>query len=160
MKKIKLTQNQFAIVDDEDFEWLSQWKWHAVWDISAKTYYAVRKAKLENGKLKTLSMHRQIMGQPKNMIVDHVDGNTLNNTRKNLRVVNNRQNQQNQHKKNSSKYPGVDYRSKSKKWRTRTLINSKRVELGEFKTEREAFEAYRNSLITFNEPILPEWENA
>ncbi len=62
MKKIPLTQGQVALVDDADYEWLSRWKWCAMWCSSTDSFYAVRHIRLPNGKWTTLRMHRAILG--------------------------------------------------------------------------------------------------
>jgi hypothetical protein len=91
MKKIKLTQGQFAKVDDEDYDWLNQWKWCAQYNPKTKSYYAVRSVK-EGVKI----MSRVIMGEPKGKLVDHEDHDTLNNKKNNLRVATRSQNGMNQ----------------------------------------------------------------
>lgn len=60
MKQIPLTQNQFALVDDEDYEYLNQWKWCAEYNKSVHSYYAVRNIRVGN-KQKTIRMHRVIL---------------------------------------------------------------------------------------------------
>jgi len=82
---IALTQNQTAIVDAEDFEWLSKWCWHAFWHDRTKSFYAVRNDR-STGKHTTVKMHRAIMGFPKED-VDHKNRNTLDNRKQNLRLA-------------------------------------------------------------------------
>lgn len=91
-KQIALTQGQFAIVDDGDFEFLAQWKWYA--HKRPCTFYAERTQIIE-GKKQKIWMHRLIMQTPPGMFVDHIDGNGLNNTRSNLRNVTHQQNMAN-----------------------------------------------------------------
>lgn len=98
MKEIKLTQGKVALVSDEDFERVNQFKWCASnnpmyrkGDAKAEKWYALR-GTVVNGKQKTLYMHRFIMDAPKGKVVDHLDGNGLNNTRENLAVVEHYQN--------------------------------------------------------------------
>ena len=62
MKRITLTQGQFAIVDDEDFERLTRHKWYALWDTGTRSYYAVRDERGVDGKIRKIRMHREIMG--------------------------------------------------------------------------------------------------
>jgi hypothetical protein len=85
VRYIPLTKNMFAMVDAEDFEELSKYKWHA--HHAGSTFYAARRA---GGK--TLTMHRVIMKAPKGMVVDHIDGNGLNNCKSNLRICTHAQN--------------------------------------------------------------------
>lgn len=88
-KRIPLSQGLFATVDDADFDWLNQWKWSALKTGKMRTtFYAVRmqqKGEYES-KRKMILMHRVIIGAPKGMVVDHRDGNGLNNRRRNIRV--------------------------------------------------------------------------
>lgn len=93
MKEIDIGRGLSALVDDADFAWLSSFRWRVG---GTKTHrYAARTA-LIDGAYKQQYMHRLIMGQPRSF-VDHIDGNTLNNTRANLRVVTPTENNQNQH---------------------------------------------------------------
>jgi len=112
---ISLTRNQKTTVDASDFIWLSQWKWYAMWDSSQKQFKAARK---EDSK--TVLMHRQILGlgHGDNLTVDHRDGNTLNNRRRNLRKATNAQNNRNQRRRasNTSGFKGVTFYKKTGKW--------------------------------------------
>ena len=81
IKKIPLTQDQFAIVDNKDFEWLNQYKWFARWEPHTQGFYAVRHSKTINGKRYMISMAREILGLKcgDKRQVDHINHNTLNN---------------------------------------------------------------------------------
>lgn len=145
MKEIKLTQGYVALVDDEDYEYLNQWKWQVL--KKKYTQYAFRK-KQRNQAKQTLLMHRVIMGLSGNNQVDHIDHNGLNNQKYNLRICTNGQNQMNKRAYGKSKYLGVyfNYR-KGKNKTTKHIIsnitlNKKNVYLGTFKTEEEAAKAY------------------
>ncbi|KKM14674.1 hypothetical protein LCGC14_1703720, partial [marine sediment metagenome] len=83
MKRIPLTQGKFAIVDDDIFDYLSQWKWYAQKD--RNTFYALRNVVVK-GKAKTIRMHRQILNSKKGQQTDHLNGNGLDNRRCNLRI--------------------------------------------------------------------------
>ena len=61
MKEIKLTQGQVALVDDEDYELVSQYKWYARYNKDTQSYYALRNMNSVQGR-HTLFMHRFIMG--------------------------------------------------------------------------------------------------
>jgi len=97
MKEIKLTQNRVALVDDDDFDWLSQYKWAAHWERCTRSFYARRHFRIGPGKYGKLPMHRAILGLSfgDKRQVDHKDHNTLNNQRSNLRIVDCRQNHYN-----------------------------------------------------------------
>lgn len=90
MKQIRLSKGLFALVDDADFEWLSQWKWHASLSSRGTKWYAVRNERV-NGETIRTRMHRVIMGvDPKptdGMVVDHINHNSLDNRRENLEIV-------------------------------------------------------------------------
>ena len=88
MKTIQLTQEQVAIVDDEDYAMLSQWKWRA--GGKRGKLYAIR---TESGTQKTIWMHREVLGvRDESLDVDHKDRNRLNNKRENLRACSRGQN--------------------------------------------------------------------
>ena len=154
MKKIALTQNQVALVDDEYYERLDRHKWCA--NKKGNTFYAVRGSSRINGKQHTIFMHHEIIGKPpKGFINDHRDGDGLNNRRNNLRHVTKRQNAQNQqNRKQSSQYPGVFWDKKDKKWKTQIWINGKRKRFGGFVSELEASEAYKQAVNDIGEEMI------
>src|ERR1035437_594224 len=94
MKRIPLTQGQFAVVDDLDFRWLSKFKWYAHWNSCTKSYYAER-VEIRDGKRIIHRMHRCVLHDPKGKWVDHQHHDTLNNTSKNLRACTKIQNSRN-----------------------------------------------------------------
>lgn len=136
-REIKLSQGQVAIVDDEDFEWLSRWKWHAYWNKNTKSFYAQRNIRILK-KTICIIMHRLIMGlNPKERpVVDHINHDTLNNTRNNLRVTTPSGNQQNRLNR------GYAFHKKSQKFRARITANGKDIYLGIYKNENDARKAY------------------
>jgi hypothetical protein len=92
-KQMPLTKGQFTLVDDDDFEYLNQWRWQAHWNPLTKSYYAYR---TEYRPLKkTIWMARVIINTPAGMIADHENHNTLDNQRHNLRNVSGSQNAMN-----------------------------------------------------------------
>jgi hypothetical protein len=141
-KLIPLTQGQFAIVDAEDYEWLSQYKWCAAKD--RETFYAHRAC---NGT--TVSMHRVIMRAPKGMMCDHRNHNGLDNRKSNLRLCTSAQNQYNKRPKKgcASRYKGVVLRSDSKRWRAKIGFKGKRIHIGDFDNQMEAAMAYDDKAI-------------
>lgn len=142
MKKIPLTQNQYALVDDDDYESLSKLKWQAQKD--EHTFYATR---TEN-KI-AYKMHRVIFGLSKEdiRVVDHIDGNGLNNQKYNLRVCTRAQNLQNKRaiKKSTSGYKGV-YKS-GNKWVVVVYKEKKHINLGTFVNKEEAAKVYNRAIL-------------
>ena len=157
MKEIPLTQGQVALVDDDDFEWLMQWKWHAVkW---GNVFYAIRM--LPSGsKRERISMHQALIGKKKNRVCDHINGIGTDNRRENLRHVTPRQNAQNKHVVSSSRFPGVAWHKATNKWESRVKINGKLLHLGLFTDEEKAFQAYCKALRKTREQVLPELREA
>jgi len=137
MKKIKLTKGKVAIVDDIDFELLSRYKWHVSYNKGL--WYA------KTGKRGPL-MHRLLMSPANGFIVDHVDGNGLNNVRSNLRVCTQAQNSRNRkiHKNSKSRVKGVTWREDRQKWRVRIGLDYRSIGLGHYNSKEEAVEAYKN----------------
>ena len=151
MKQIKLTQNQYALVDDEDFDELNQYKWTACYNKCIKGYYALRHIRLKNGKQITILMYRVIMNTPKGMHTDHSNHNPLDNRKVNLRICTRSQNQQNrvQHKNMTSKYKGVYWSKTHKKWSVRIKINKKQIHLGYFDSEIDAGKVYDKVAVKY-----------
>lgn len=140
MKTIPLTKGKVAVVDDVDFEGLSQFKWQALED--KHLWYAVRTIRV--GKKRTsLLMHRAIIGCDREMQVDHRDRNGLNNLRNNLRVSTGSQNCGNARRKknNKSGLKGVNARPNGK-FRARIWIDGANRSLGDFDSADEAHAAY------------------
>lgn len=145
MKLITLTKGYSTMVDDEDYELLSQWKWHA--QILSHTVYAVRKPWVAGGKGKStkIFMHRVILDVPSGMQADHMDGNGLNNQKQNLRSVTQQDNLLNRarwKKGCTSKFRGAYLDKRSGKWFSRITIDGKTRYLGTFKNEEDAGKAY------------------
>jgi len=101
-KTIPLSQGYEATVDDEDFEYLNQFKWNV--RIVYGTQYAKRNITTAIGKKTTVNMHREIMKAPKNFMIDHVNGNGLDNRKENLRISTRSQNLMNSKKPSNGKH--------------------------------------------------------
>jgi hypothetical protein len=143
------------MVDDEDYDTLSAYKWFAL--KRRNTFYAMRniKVRVGVGGQTQLAMHQVILGGTSRKIqCDHIDGNGLNNCRSNLRFVTPRQNCQNKHIEKTSKYYGVDLKTGRGVWRARILVGDKRIYLGHFKTEEEAYAAYCNAVVAAGDTPL------
>lgn len=150
MKKIKLTHNKFTLVDNSDFELLNRYKWYPI--KSGKNIYVARVSSRKEGKSKTIMLHRYIMNTPDGMDTDHIDGNSLNNQRKNLRVCTRSQNKMNVGKRrdNESGYKGVSWSKTRKKWVSHIWVNGKGYNLGGFDSKLKAYEAYCNACISYH----------
>jgi hypothetical protein len=150
IKLIPLTCGQIATVDAVDYEWLSKNNWHAQWDPKAKGYYALRNEYRKGGKDGMIRMHAVIHPSLPPLVTDHIDGDTLNNRRSNLQSITRSKNKlkSKTHGNNTSGYRGA-YRYSEHKWRSTIRINGKSIQIGYFKTAREAGEAYQQKLKTF-----------
>lgn len=139
MKEIPLTQGKVALVDDEDYEELSKYKWYAI--KGKVTYYAVRniKAPTKSGQ-RMIQMHQVITGK---LGMDHADGDGLNNQKYNLRDVVENGNSWNRRPqaKGSSIYKGVSKR-RDNAFIAGIRQYNKRIHLGTFSSEVEAAKAY------------------
>jgi hypothetical protein len=136
-KLIPLTQGKFAIVDMDKFDWLNQWKWHAV--KNRDTWYAARnEANPSGGRRITVKMHREVLGLPrsgKEILGEHRDGNGLNNTVSNLRKATHPQNLRNRpaQKNNKTGMKGVCRVARSSTFRAQINDNGKVIHLGCFR---------------------------
>lgn len=158
MKKIKLTQGKFALVDDDDFEYLNQFKWQAKRaQRKVELWYATRSQATGYYKRIEIKMHREIMKAPKGMDVDHISGDGLDNRKDNLRICNRKDNSKNKCKfiGTSSKYKGVSALMSNAGYiqiTAKIMCDSKPYYLGTFKTEREAALSYdRKAIELFGE---------
>lgn len=135
MKEVVLTRGKVALVDDEDFERVNQYKWHAF--KNGRNEYAKT--------CMNLQMHRLILGiTDSKILVDHIDHDGLDNRRSNLRICTKAQNRFNSlpNRATSSQYKGVSWCNEYKNWRSMMDFQGKRINLGRFKSEIEAAKAY------------------
>jgi len=133
VERIPLGNGLFTTVDGGDYEEISKYKWYAIRD-GRKVYVICKK----NGKM--VSMHRMLMRSRKGYIVDHKDGNGLNNCRDNLRVCTHRQNHANRGPSGgASRFVGV-YRRRDK-WMASIGYRGKLLYIGTFDDEVEAAKA-------------------
>lgn len=143
MLTIKLTRGFQTPVSPEDFGWLSQWNWYALWNGCGK-FYAARDAKI-GGKRKTILMHREILRLRGALDGEHADGDSLNNRRYNLRPATRSQNHANRKKLpkgKSSQYRGVSFNKRSGRWTAQISIENRKRHLGMFGDEIQAARAY------------------
>jgi len=140
MKEIKLTQGKTTLVDDEDLEYLLQFKWYVSFNKVSKRWVAQRH-NIKNGKRKMVYMHREIMNAPDKLFVDHRNHDTLDNRKQNLRICTKTENAINRKGaciNSTSKYLGVSWNKNNNKWETYIAKNSKKIFLGFFNNEEKA----------------------
>lgn len=150
MKRIRLTRGKYALVDDEDYVWLSAFKWYANKASTALTYYVHRQVWIPSLKgQRQVAIQNAIMKPPPGFEVDHIDRNGLNNQRRNLRVVTHSENCRN---KTQGRFKGFTRNKQSGRWISqvpyrRTPASNKRMKyLGTFATKAEAVSASRQFL--------------
>ena len=150
-RTIPLSRGMMAVVDAADYEWLSQWTWYANTTRKGGHFYALRKSSRKSGS-KVIYMHRQILGiEGSRVYADHVNGDTLDNRRCNLRAATGIENSMNRgpNRNNTSGYKGVSRSLEwisEVRWKAQITINGKLKVLGTgLKTREEAAELYRRA---------------
>jgi len=146
MRYISLTQGKTAIVDDVDYELVSRYKWCA--NKGSRTWYAVRGVR-SGGRLRRVYMHRFISQAPVDSVVDHVNHDTLDNRRENLRVGSQGLNLLNRFPNGGKRYKGVTLYYPNMRW----LATFCGEHLGYWDTEVEAAKAYNARAYKEN----PDW---
>lgn len=136
--KFYLTADIFVLIDKEDLNRISKYTWHIHKNRNGNSYIASSK----KGTLRLL--HRFIVNAPKNMLVDHINGNILDNRKENLRICSVIENSLNRkgNKNSTSKYKGVSYKTQYKKWQAQITSKGKDYHLGYFDSEIEAARIY------------------
>jgi hypothetical protein len=151
---IKLTQGQCAIIDAEDYDRVAALAWHAHKEpgYSKTTFVALHSLPRRQGRTRSISMHRFILDAPPNNLIDHRNGNPLDNRKENLRLATKRTNGQNRGpaKSNKTGFKGVSIRRNEKRlkmYRANIRVNDKQVFLGNFMRPEEAALAYDRAAI-------------
>ena len=141
---LELSSGKFAKVDKEYHTYLNQFKWSAT--KIGNSYYALR----QGADKKFIYLHQEILGKLEGKVIDHIDGDGLNNTLDNLRYVNKSQNSFNSYNpKGISKYKGVWHRTdRNKPWVAEIKVEGVKYYLGSFYTEKEAALAYNDDAIS------------
>jgi len=139
MKEIILSKGKYTTVDDEDFDFLNQWKW----------FYASVGYPGRWFKRKFVTMHNFLLNTPVGKHTDHINGDILDNRKSNLRICEVKENIRNQklHINNTSGYKGVTWCKRDKRWKAQLMLNRKNLYLGNFKDKEKAAKAYKEAAI-------------
>jgi hypothetical protein len=140
MKEITLSCSRKTQVDDEDYDTLSKIKWWSKHDPAGLIYACSTVFGMK------IRMHRVILGAKEGEIVDHKDGNGLNNTKENLRITN--QSLNCFKRRIRSRYRGIEPRNNGR-FTVRIRLGGNRHHLGTFDTRKGAYEAYKKAAIDF-----------
>jgi hypothetical protein len=166
-RRIPLTQGRFAIVDPADFPHLNRHKWRLCRTKGKNTLYAERSVRLPGGGYSRILMYREILSLSKGKnhelitksyhrylsggyVIDHINGNGLDNRRANLRLATVAQNAWNSKKRNPrSGYKGVWFAADKGLWRAAIVCHGRRIHLGYFKDKIAAAKAYDAAALKY-----------
>lgn len=146
MKRIQLTQNKYTIVDDENYEELSKYRWYLNTFGYVRRWRPTIERQAKPGS-REIFLHRHLIDVPKGYVIDHINGDKLDNRRCNLRVCTphqNRMNRQSQ-KNNTSGYKGVFWNKQRNKWSAKINFNHKQIYTGYFDNKEDAAKAYERA---------------
>jgi len=146
---LKLTNTHLvALVDSEDYNRVSSRSWRLTVNHTGNLYVVSDVRHTDH--IEKILLHREILRTYDDSMVDHVDGNGLDNRKYNLRVATNQQNVANSHKwrkQTSSRYKGVFWDHSRGLWRAGIMFNRKKIYLGRYLREEEAAQAYDNRAV-------------
>lgn len=135
--EVPLTQGYVAIIDADDADYFGQWLWCV--DANPPHVYAKRNVKVD-GRVKTIYLHREILKAPPGVLVDHINLNTLDCRKANLRFATVAENARN--KRPVKPFKGATFHAKLQRWQSQIKLNGKTYYLGLFDTPHEAAAAY------------------
>lgn len=144
---IPLSQGQYAIVSQADYDWLMQWKWYARWYPNRKCFRAIRSLGKTNGRQEFLYMSRAIMNLENGdkRVVDHINRNTLDNRRDNLRLCTFTENQRNRGRKSLRGFPRGVHLLSPGRYQSRIQVDGKCIHLGCTTTIEAAAKLYEDA---------------
>lgn len=149
MKYINLTQGYRAVVDDDMFEYLNQWKWCYARGWAMRRIYTGTGRSNNTGY--NVYMHNLVIKPSEGKMIDHINGYGLDNRKGNLRECTLKENVRNRKrdKDNKSGYKGVSWVEISKKWRARITYEGKQIQLGYYEDKRDAAQAYNKAALKY-----------
>lgn len=144
-KVIRLTQGKATIVDPEDYEQVSKYKWHARYDQKTRSFRALHSHRREVGRSQTtFYLARLITCAPSGTHADHINHDTLDNRKCNLRVCTPSENGRSR-RSHIKEYKGVHWHSRDHIWAANIRVNKKLIHLGSFKDKLDAARAYNEA---------------
>ncbi len=160
MKQIRLTQNKVAILDDDDFERLSHFKWFYRGERNGGQGYAVRHGK-KTDVTRTVYLHREVVGQvPPGQEVIFLNQDRLDCRKDNLRVVTKEESRRHHsvRKDCQAGHKGMSFNHFARTFSVDILVNGRMKRIGTFYTQKEAIEAYKEAERIYypDRPVAPE----
>lgn len=152
MRHIPLSQGKFAIIDEADFPEISSYKWYF------HQGRAVRKPKtIDKKRTGFIWMHREIAKPDDDKVIDHINGNTLDNRRENLRICTRSQNQWNKSPriKSFTRMKNIHWKKEKKRYAVRFQKFGKKIEFGYFKNLEEAIKVRNDAVLSVHEGFNP-----
>jgi hypothetical protein len=152
MKEIRLTRDMVAMVDDSDYDDLAQYAWYA---LAGKSHYYAARRNAGGQYPRIVLMHRYLMQAQEGFEVDHIDGNSLNNQRSNLRVGTKQENSANRRRytENGSVKRERGVRQRNGRWIAEVKNLGRTIYLGTYATKGEAMEAYNTKATELYGPF-------
>lgn len=137
-------------IDDDDYEKISQFYWHYNASKIGGPYFRGW-VKIDDGIRKHVYLHRYIMDAPRDKHVDHINGNTLDNRKSNLRLCSQLDNTHNAKvsKRNTTGYKGVTYNKRERKYKAQICLDWKHIHIGTYSTAEEAYAAYCKAAVDY-----------
>lgn len=157
---LPLNRGLVAVIDFSDFEKIREFKWSVILKKSGRKYVYRSSPRDKKGRRRSLYLSRELISPAPRQTVDHVNGDTLDHRRKNLRPCTHRQNQRGFKKKSSgasSRYRGVTWSRSREKWVAQIQLDGKTYNLGGFFSELEAARAYDEAATRFG--FFPQARN-
>lgn len=149
-KRIPLTRGKFTLIDHGDYSVVSRFKWYA--REGANGFYAARQMRIHGGRQSFVYLHRFVLAAPPDREVDHINGDTLDNRRVNLRLCDRAGNCRNSRVRSivkTSRFKGVHLHKLTGKWRAMIHYEGKQMHLGLFHNEIDAAKAYDSAALRY-----------